>query len=329
MQQRQFGNLWPVSALTLGGGGIAQAWGETTREEAIATTRLAVERGITLLDVAPMYGRGEAERIVGETFGGHLPKGVRISTKCFVGMIEPDEARTRLETSLARSIKTMGVEQVDLFFLHSNICPDGYVYARSPELKHRMAVDWSLYTDTIVPTMERLVEKGMAGAWGITGVGQPDSIQQALTYERAPSAVQAIANLMDSPGDMRRYAEPPVPRDIIALAGKRDIGVMGIRIVQAGALTASFDRDIPSESLDWADYERAASFRALSEEVGEDPARLATRYALSMDGVDTVVLGVKNRQELEDALAVEAQGPLDASLIARIDALGLNTPVAV
>ena len=47
METRQLGGLWPVSALTLGGGGIGQLWGETTREEAVATVRAAVDNGIT------------------------------------------------------------------------------------------------------------------------------------------------------------------------------------------------------------------------------------------------------------------------------------------
>ena len=55
------GALWPVSPLTLGGGGIAGIWGETTRQEAVKTVQTAVEEGINLIDVAPMYGRGEAE----------------------------------------------------------------------------------------------------------------------------------------------------------------------------------------------------------------------------------------------------------------------------
>ncbi len=38
-----------------------------------------------------------------------------------------------------------------------------------------------------------------------------------------------------------------------------------------------------------------------------------------MEGVSTVVLGVKNRAELAECLAAEAAGPLDAELIARID----------
>src|SRR5215813_14806693 len=50
---------------------------------------------------------------------------------------------------------------------------------------------------------------------------------------------------------------------------------------------------------------RAACFRVLARELGESPASLAHRYALSLAGVATVVLGVKNRTELR-----ECQEPL-------------------
>ena len=70
MQKRDFQPFGTVSALTLGGGGLGQVWGETTREEAVATVKLAIEKGITHLDVAPMYGKGEAEKVVGEVFKG-------------------------------------------------------------------------------------------------------------------------------------------------------------------------------------------------------------------------------------------------------------------
>ena len=65
MEIRTLGSLWPVSALTLGGGGLGQVWGATTREEAVATVREAVDAGITLLDLAPSYGAGEAESVIG------------------------------------------------------------------------------------------------------------------------------------------------------------------------------------------------------------------------------------------------------------------------
>lgn len=68
------------------------------------------------------------------------------------------------------------------------------------------------------------------------------------------------------------------------------------------------------------DFRRAAPFRALAAEVGESPASLAHRYTLSMEGIATVILGVKNRAELSECLEAEAKGPLDPELMARIDA---------
>src|SRR4051812_49608642 len=107
MQHRTLGSIGPVSVLTLGGGGLGQVWGATTRGEAVATARAAVDAGITLLDVAPMYGRGEAEQVIGEAFGGSLPDGVRLGTKVMLGNPE-GPAADRIEASLTRSLVTMG-----------------------------------------------------------------------------------------------------------------------------------------------------------------------------------------------------------------------------
>ena len=49
MRMRTLGRLWPVSALTLGGGGIGNVWGPTSREEAVAyDVASALVRGSTL-----------------------------------------------------------------------------------------------------------------------------------------------------------------------------------------------------------------------------------------------------------------------------------------
>ena len=93
---------------------------------------------------------------------------------------------------------------------------------------------------------------------------------------------------------------------------------MGIRAVQAGALTSALDRPLPPDHPEMRDYARAAGFRRLAAELGTSPAALAHRYALSL-GVDTVVLGVKNRRELAECVAAAEAGPLWAELIARID----------
>ena len=313
MQQRTFGKLGDISALTLGGGGIGQVWGPTTRDEAMATVRAAWEAGITFFDVAPGYGRGEAEAVLGEAFGGRLPPGVRVSTKCAVGNRAASEVLPLLERSLDESLARMRLERVDLFFLHNQIVPDASA-DQIPGTPH------SLFVEAVRPAFEQLVARGRIGAWGITGIGVPTTIIATLNDDPAPAAVQVVANLLDSPGAMQRYDEPPRPREIIAAAYRRGIGVMGIRAVQAGALTEAFDRQVPEDHPERRDYQRSAPFRALARELGESPASLAHRYALSMAGVATVVLGVKNRTELHECMTAEARGVLDPALMARIDA---------
>jgi aryl-alcohol dehydrogenase-like predicted oxidoreductase len=313
MDVRTLGRLWPVSALTLGGGGLGQLWGSTTREEAIATVREAVDAGITLLDLAPRYGDGEAERVVGEAFGGTLPAGVRVTTKYRVSNAPASEVFDRLERSLDESLDRMRLSFVDLLFLH------GYLVASDREGGERRTPR-GLFTDAVRPAFERLVEQGRIGAWGITAIGVPGAVLDTIAEDPPAGAIQAIANPLDSPGEMQWFDEPARPRDIIGAAHDRGIGVMGIRAVQAGALTDGVDRDLPADHPVIADFRRAAPFREVARGLGESAAALAHRYALSMPGVDTVVLGVKNRTELREVLAAESQGPLPSDVVHAIDA---------
>jgi aryl-alcohol dehydrogenase-like predicted oxidoreductase len=319
MEQRQLGNLWPVSALTLGGGGLGQLWGPTTREECVATVRAAVDAGISLLDLAPLYGNGESEQVVGEAFAGKLPAGLRVTTKCLLGNTAPGKVEAKLRASLEQSLRDLRLERVDLFFLHSNLGPDGYTHPGETN-PLRAPTPWSTFTDTVRPLLVKLVNEGLIGAWGMSAIGVPSTLLQAFNDDLQPAVAQCITNPLDSPGALRMYEEPARPRDLIRAANDRGIGVLGIRAVQAGALTDAFDRNIPEESADMADYHRVAGFRALARELGQTPADLAHRYALSMPGIATVVLGIKNRDELNACLAAEAAGPLAPELIERIDA---------
>lgn len=321
MRTATLGRLGEVSRLTLGGGGIGQIWGDTSHDEATATLRAALEAGITVLDAAPMYRNCEA--FIGETFAGRLPAGVKVTTKHQLGTPPLSEVAARLTASLEASLATMRLERVDLFFLHSNIHLDGFVYAHGDAHKDAFSTGWSIYAEAAAPAFETLKAQGRIGGWGITGIGVPTAVLQAIHHTVRPDAVQAIANLMDSPGALKRYAEPARPREIAAAAKAQGLGVMGIRAVQAGALTAAIDRSLSPNSPDTRDFDRAGPFRALCARWGEDPALVAHRYALSMPNIDTVVLGVKNRQELAQCVAAEAMGALDSSQMAEIDALGL------
>jgi aryl-alcohol dehydrogenase-like predicted oxidoreductase len=321
MQTATLGAFGPVSRLTLGGGGIGELWGETTSAEAGATLKAAIDGGIDLIDAAPGYRH--CETLIGETFGGRPPAGVRFTSKHQLGSPPRGETAARLAESLEASLKAMRLERLDLFFLHSNLCPDDYVYARAADRQDAFATRWSIYVEEVIPALQGLIAAGKIAHWGITGIGVPGTVLDALRLKDKPTAVQAIANLLDSAGAIRNFAEPERPRDIIAEAQAQGVGVMGIRAVQAGALCGAIDRPLSPRHPEVRDYERAAPFRALAAEMGETPARLAHRYALAMTGVDTLVLGVKNRAELAECLEAEAL-PLDSEATARIDALGLR-----
>ena len=65
-------------------------WGGTDEAQSIATIRSAIDRGVTLIDTAPVYGFGRSEEIVGKALEGSLRHKVTIATK--VGLAWKDGA---------------------------------------------------------------------------------------------------------------------------------------------------------------------------------------------------------------------------------------------
>src|ERR1700730_37187 len=124
MQQKSFGKLPPVSVLTLGGGGLGMVWGETTFDEGVATVHSAVADGVNWIDLAPRYGDGKAELVVGEAFAGRLPEGVRVTSKCNLGNPPSADIEPLVRQSIEGSLERLRLSRLDLFFLHSNVVPN-------------------------------------------------------------------------------------------------------------------------------------------------------------------------------------------------------------
>ncbi len=308
MELRNFGRLGQISALTLGGGGIGGVWGTTDRREAVATVHAALDAGITMLDLAPGYGADfESERVAGEalgTFGGD----VMITSK--VGL--PDRAPVaRIRQSLTASLDRIGRDHLDVFLLHTQIRASTPV----PE-----TIDWHGYHEAAAE-FERLRDEGLIRAWGITAVGHPDRVIAALGDTPRPDAAQVVVNALDLNGWWYFDGVRPKSDDIVRSANEHGVQVMGIRAVAAGALTSTIDRTTEAGDPVAADFARAEPFRKLAAEWGTSPAVLAHRYALSVPGVSTVILGVKNRAELVECLAAEAAGPLTPSEMDAVRAL--------
>ena len=317
MQTRDFGRLGRIGALTLGGGGIGGVWGGTDRAEAIATVHAALDAGITMIDVAPSYGEDhEAERAVGAALRARPDPEVMITSKVQLPDDEERDFAARIRRSLHGSLDRLGRTHLDLFLLHTHLRPRDAAAPNPPD-----NLGWENYGE-VAAEFGRLRDEGLIRAWGITAVGYPATVLDALRDSPRPDAAQVIVNALDLSGDLWPFGpRPPANDEIVAVASENGVAVSGIRVVAAGSLTAGLDRRIPADHPAALDYARAEPFRKLAAEFGETPAALAHRYALTVPGVATVVLGVKNRAELAECVAAEARGPLTAEQSGAVSAL--------
>jgi aryl-alcohol dehydrogenase-like predicted oxidoreductase len=98
-------------------------WGGTDEAEAIRTIHEALDRGITLIDTAPVYGFGRSEQIVGKALaeGGRRQR-VLIATK--VGLDWKDGqpfrngSRARIVKEVEDSLLRLKTDAIDLYQVH-------------------------------------------------------------------------------------------------------------------------------------------------------------------------------------------------------------------
>jgi diketogulonate reductase-like aldo/keto reductase len=83
------------------------------RAEELATLRLGLDLGATLIDTAEMYGDGRAEELVGAAIAG------RRDDVFIVSKVYPHNAtRTGAIAACARSLRRLGTDRIDLYLLH-------------------------------------------------------------------------------------------------------------------------------------------------------------------------------------------------------------------
>ena len=84
-----------------------------TRAEEVAALRMGLDRGLTLVDTAEMYGSGRSEELVAEAIAG------RRDEVFLVSKVLPENA-TRRGTIAAceRSLKRLKTDRLDIYLLH-------------------------------------------------------------------------------------------------------------------------------------------------------------------------------------------------------------------
>ena len=197
-------------------------WGGSDEAQSIATIRSAVERGVTLIDTAPVYGFGQSEEIVGKALAeGGLRDKVQIATK--VGLAWKDgkpyrdsrPARIRLE--IEDSLRRLRTDVIDLYQVHW------------PDLETPIA--------QTARSLEDLRREGKIRAIGVSNYSpaQMDAFRAAAKLD----AVQPPYNLF----------EREIEADVLPYAGRTGLTVLSYgalcRGLLSGRMTAetTFDGD--------------------------------------------------------------------------------------
>jgi L-galactose dehydrogenase/L-glyceraldehyde 3-phosphate reductase len=115
---------------------------------------------------------------------------------------------------------------------------------------------------------------------------------------------------------------------MIHAASERGIGVFAIRVLAGGALTGTAERHpnasppptpMASSHTYNDDLERAQAFQFLIDDgYAESMAEASVRFVISNRDISTALVGIASIEQLEQALASTAKGPLPTEALDKL-----------
>jgi aryl-alcohol dehydrogenase-like predicted oxidoreductase len=279
------------------------------RDEARRIFDAYVERGGNFIDTANRYTAGTSERWVGKFVGAERDRFV-VATKYTLATRSGDpngagNSRKHLTQSLDASLKRLGMDYVDLYWVHA----------------------WDSLTpvDEVVRALDDAVSAGK-----VLYVGASDT--PAWVVSRA----NTLADLRGwSPfvGVQVEYSliQRTVERELVPMARALDLAVLAWSPLAGGALTGKYlspnpDAEGPDRGRLAATSPRrnerntaiARETRAVADEIGHSPAQVAINWLRQRRGVVIPILGARTHAQFADTL-----GALDFELapehLARLD----------
>lgn len=126
MRYKHFSNAnVDVSVLAVGTWAIGGVnYGPVDREESIQAIRTMIHNGVNLIDTAPCYGNGTAEKIVGEALREIPRDKVLISTKfglvtdAYSGAYRKDASYKNVMREVESSLMNLQTDYIDFYFVH-------------------------------------------------------------------------------------------------------------------------------------------------------------------------------------------------------------------
>jgi aryl-alcohol dehydrogenase-like predicted oxidoreductase len=270
--------------------GMSDFYGQRDEAEALATIHHALDRGVTFLDTADMYGYGRNEELVGRAIRARRHE-VILATK--FGILRDEQDPTvrgingrpaYVRAACDASLRRLGVEVIDLYYQHR--------------------VDPATPIEETVGAMADLVHAGKVRFIGLSEAG-------AATLRRA-HAVHPVTALQSEYSLWTRDPEAGV----LAACRELGIGFVAYSPLGRGFLTGRFKRLADFAGEDYRPHtprfqpenfernlELVRRVEHLAARKGCRPAQLALAWVLAQGGDIVPIPGTKRRNYLEENLA--------------------------
>jgi aryl-alcohol dehydrogenase-like predicted oxidoreductase len=295
-----------VSRIGLGTWAIGGSeWGPVAEDAAIATCLSAVERGINLIDTAPIYGRGRAEEIVGKVIRVHGSReAFYIATKAGLEWNErgvfANSTPARLRREIEDSLRRLGTDYIDLYQIH--------------------------WPDTRVPVAE------------VAGV--LEDFQRAGKVRALGVSNFSVAQMEEFRGVVQLASDQPpyniferdIDRETLPWCAASDVAVLTYSSMCRSLLGGRVHRGMTFEPGDiravdpkfqeprFGEYMTAVDRLAVlaRDRFGKSVAQLAVRWVLDRPGITVALWGARRPDQL-DAVAGVMGWRLDTDTMEEID----------
>jgi aryl-alcohol dehydrogenase-like predicted oxidoreductase len=321
MEYRQFGRTGlELSALGFGCGAVGGLLVKGERKQMVRVVARAVELGITYFDTAGSYGDGTSEANLGLVLE-ELKPNVLVGTKVQLLAQDMQDIEQAIVASVDSSLKRLRRDRIDLFQLHNCIA-----FQRKPERS------WVGIDDLVpaVQALQKLQHQGKIRCWGLNGLGETEALHQAISSVPAAS-IQCCFNLINPSAGWPTPDGFPYQnyRQLIDAAAANQIAVIAIRVLAGGALSGSFTRHAnAARSVDPVaagqsfaeDVQRSQLFQFLIQEgYAGSLIEAALRFVIGKAEVATVLVGISDMEQLEQAVEYVTKGALPADALERLN----------
>jgi aryl-alcohol dehydrogenase-like predicted oxidoreductase len=259
----------------------------------------ALDSGINLIDVGPLYGNGLAERIVGKVIAGRRDQ-VILTTK--VGLVRRELVDgsfgvdvlpltpRNIRKSLERSLVELGTDYIDLFQFHA--------YDANTALEDSFGV------------MNELVAEGKVRAIGVSNFS-PEELLASINVIEKNSWIP-IASIESHYNMIERMVEG----SLTEICLENNIGLLPYRSLARGILTSKYKigEPLPVNSRavdswrvrDWLTDETLSLVDSLSKYAKENNntiTGLSLSWLLAQKFVPSVLVGARSIMQLQESIS--------------------------